>query len=150
MPNIKMVPEISGKNHHYIGCVDGMNVYLTKPHYDCEWYWGFGYIGNAKCHMHINGVLNKTGKNWFDAFRQEVSNPCDALASDENLWKFVETMKTLYTLRAMADVCHIGGSHYTDPVVDLKDQAMFENIVVEKMPALFEAIVDILENSKKG
>ena len=140
------VPEISGKSKHYIGRNHGDVLYMSKPSFDCGWYWGFGYVGNSRCHMHFNGILNHNhDKNWFDSFRTEFTDVCVALQDDQNLWKFIETMRSLYTLRKAADLYYMGGSHCTTPVVSLKDPVMYEKIVTEQMPALFEAVVDILE-----
>ena len=41
-----------------LGVVNNETIYLTPPSWDCDWYWGFGYLGNKNCHYHIDG-LNK-------------------------------------------------------------------------------------------
>ena len=33
-------------------------LYLSKHSWDCGWYWGFGYIGNSRLHMHIDSLIN--------------------------------------------------------------------------------------------
>ena len=32
-------------------------LYLSKHSWDCGWYWGFGYIGNSRLHMHIDSLI---------------------------------------------------------------------------------------------
>jgi hypothetical protein len=46
---------------------DGEKVYLSQHSWDCDWYWGFGYVGNAKCNFHFDGLLksNKTSLEIF-------------------------------------------------------------------------------------
>ena len=34
-------------------------VYLSKHSWDCNWYWGFGYLGNKNCHFHIESLLGR-------------------------------------------------------------------------------------------
>lgn len=142
------VPAISGKNRYYIGRLDGEAMCLSKPSFDCGWYWGMGYVGNRNCHMHLDGILNEKSGNWFDNFKSAFTDIPESLQDDKNLWKFVETFHTLYTLKEAASVYHIGGSHYTTPVINLKDPVMYEKIVTEHMPDLFEVVVVILENRK--
>jgi hypothetical protein len=42
-----------------LGKIDNENIYLSKHSWDCDWYWGFGYIGNSKSHFHIDSLLNE-------------------------------------------------------------------------------------------
>jgi hypothetical protein len=40
-----------------LGKIDKETVYLTKHQWDCDWYWGFGYIGNSNHHFHIESLI---------------------------------------------------------------------------------------------
>lgn len=140
------VPELPGSNRVFIGRIEGFGIMnLSKPSFDCGWYWGFGYIGNSRTHMHLSGVLNETGKDWFSAFKSVFVDSPPALQDEKNLWNFVETMKSLYTLRAAADLYYIGGSHLSSPVVSLQNIDMYRTIVEKQMPALFREVSAILE-----
>jgi len=37
-----------------IGKCDGLSVYLTDASWDCDWYWGLGYIDNRDFHTHMD------------------------------------------------------------------------------------------------
>ncbi len=37
------------------------NIYISKPTWDCDSYWSFGYLGNRNCHYHLDGYAN--GRN---------------------------------------------------------------------------------------
>jgi hypothetical protein len=47
----------------YLGTNDGESIYLSAPRWDCGWYWGFGYLGNSRCHYHVDGL---TKREWYD------------------------------------------------------------------------------------
>lgn len=38
---------INGKSRVFLGTSKKTNerIYLEKPSFDCNWYWGFGYLG---------------------------------------------------------------------------------------------------------
>lgn len=38
---------------------DKAMIYLSKPSWDCGWYWGFGYLGNHNEHYHLNAYQQK-------------------------------------------------------------------------------------------
>ena len=43
------------KDRIFLGKLDGENVWLAPPSWDCGWYWGFGYIQNRNMHTHYEG-----------------------------------------------------------------------------------------------
>ena len=44
-------------------------VYLTKPSWDCSWYWGFGYIDMPDSHSHWKGeIVGQMNKYDFKHF----------------------------------------------------------------------------------
>lgn len=64
-----------GKDIYLLGVdSDNQNVWLEAPSWDCNWYWGFGYVerytNNNKPHLskdiishtHIDSEFKKTGK----------------------------------------------------------------------------------------
>lgn len=45
----------------YLGTtLDNEKLYLSKPSWDCDWYWGFGYVGNKNLHTHLNYLYLET------------------------------------------------------------------------------------------
>jgi hypothetical protein len=88
----------------------GENIYLSKPTWDCGWYWSFGYLGNKNCHYHLNGYANGRNINMYDALIADYDLNETIKA---NLWVFCEVVKTIYSLKEAAEVLGRGGSHYT-------------------------------------
>lgn len=39
---------------------DGQLIMLRAPSWDCEWYWGFGYLGNKNEHYHLSSYQEKS------------------------------------------------------------------------------------------
>lgn len=101
--------------------LEGKKVWLQKPSWDCDWYWGYGYLqvyNNRNTlieHCHFSKYLNDV-LGWYK-FRADFK----ALTFDiKDLWKLFELMKTFYSLKEIAQVYSIGGSHYTNnPLKDL-------------------------------
>lgn len=139
---MKTLKEYSKKT--LIGKKHGENIYLSAPSWDCGWYWGFGYIGNSNCHYHIDSVIDKN----LESLEKEFS---EALYIAPSLrWEFVELFKTFYALKNVAEIYNRGGSHATkNPCADIiKNSNEAERINKTILPAIFDAIYDILEKSK--
>lgn len=139
-----------------LGCNNNEPIYLSPPSWDCNWYWGFGYLGNRNCHYHVDGltkietynsdakVFTTKSVNLYDGFVEHFGNTLRVRKSD--LWTLVELFKTFYILKETAEVLGRGGSHYTtNPAKDLiinKDEVTRINNVV--LPQIFEEIYKIL------
>ena len=102
--------------------VEGTNYWLQEAKFDCEWYWGIGYVEtytnnrnpekarDISSHQHFNGMFFNGKKNGFDNFKDFfVKTPF----TDKEIWVILEIMKTLYTMREYSDTIYRGGSHYT-------------------------------------
>lgn len=127
----------------FMGVSDGKREYLAEPSWDCDWYWGFGYLQNKNIHHHIDGLSKD--KNLFDAIKEyygDTLNEALKVDDNKNLWTFCELMATFYALKETAEVLGRGGSHYTtNPIKELitnKVEAKRINDIV--MPALFDEI----------
>jgi hypothetical protein len=132
----------------FIGIRDGKEIYLTGPSWDCDWYWGFGYLGNDNEHYHVNYLHQESRKNLYDALVDHFGNSFAIRKSD--IWKFAELFKTFYALKETAEVLGRGGSHLTtNPCAEIiknPDEVTRINQVV--LPAIFEAIYEIIERNK--
>ena len=140
----------------YIGTVDGEKIYLSAPSWDCDWYWGFGYLGNKNCHYHVDGLTKHEKYNFdkkcreyeftnlFDGFKKHFGT--SLVVRDSQLWTLCELFKTFYTLKETAEVLGRGGANYTaNPCKDViinKDEVKRINEVV--LPTVFEEIYKIL------
>lgn len=134
-------------------------VYLTKSKWDCGWYWSFGYVGNNRCHYHLESYQNKDqlfkdSEGQFHHFTEKRNiNMYDALLADyklephieRNLWTFCELAKTIYQLKATAELAHIGGAHFTsNPCQNLlKDPVLEHKINYEVLPKVIQEFWDL-------
>ncbi len=147
----------------YFGKLKDSNerIYLSAPSWDCDWYWGFGYLGNANCHFRLSGYQTKNhhftlkddsfkfitehrNKNMYNCLLEDYNlNP----KIKDNLWVFCELIQTFYALKETTEVLGKGGSHYTNnPIKELilnKDEVARINKTV--LPALFDSLYEILK-----
>jgi len=132
------------KDDVILGKLNDKDIYLKKPSWDCDWYWGFGYLGNYTIHYHIDGI-NKS-KNLYDALKKHFGDSL-TIKDDKKLWLFCEFMATFYSLKETAEVLGRGGSHYTkNPLADvIKNKTEVDRINNEIMPKIFDAIWDIFK-----
>lgn len=95
----------------YLGTVGNERIYLYVPSWECDWYWGFGYLGNRNCHYHLNGIGKYENINFHDAMLKHFGE--SLVLKDTALWQFCEIVLTIYTLKEAAEVLGRGGSHMT-------------------------------------
>ena len=119
----------------YLGKLDGEKVWLAPPSWDCNWYWGYGYIQNKNLHTHFD--MLDTNDNLYDAIQKRFNNTFSLQGS--NLWAFCELMQTFYSLKKIAEVYNRGGSHYaSNPLADiLKNPEEVKRINESILPKLF-------------
>ena len=119
----------------YLGKLDGEKVWLAPPSWDCEWYWGYGYIQNN--HLHTNFSRLATTDNLFNVIQKRFNGTFSLQGS--NLWVFCDLMKTFYNLKEMADVYIRGNSRYTgNPLADiLRNPEEYKRINETLLPKIF-------------
>lgn len=106
---------------------DGTKWYLQKPTWDCGWYWSFGYLDSftnnrcpeksqdIRCHTHLNVLMNNSNENAFDTLKNFFS---ESVFDDDELFEFIDYIKTGYKLREAAGLFARGYSHYTERAKD--------------------------------
>lgn len=143
------------KEVYLLGKKDNTNYWLEAPSWSCGWYWSCGYVetytnnrypDRAKdiiSHQHFNGLFFNKNKNGYDAFLEFF----DEIVLEKNeVWTFIELMKTIYILKETAEVLSRGGSHYaTNPckkIIINNEEVKRINEVV--LPALFKEVKILL------
>ena len=135
---------------------NGVCYWLEEATWDCDWYWGGGYIEtytnnkfperakDISSHQHFNGLFFKGNKCAFDAFLELL--PVHPF-TDSEVWKICELMRAFYTARAYSDMLHCGGAHYTtNPARDaIKCNSEYERINKSVIPAIMQELYKILE-----
>jgi len=127
------------KQSWYLGKTKGPRperIYLRDFSWDCDWYWGGGYIGNKNFHTHFDGCfLNRPDSRghslgpFYDPWTkapehvkdpQVISNGAsvwesldffldDAQYDKDQWWRIKDLFKQFYAMRAAAEVFHLGG-----------------------------------------
>ena len=127
----------------------GENVYLPKASWDCDWYWGFGYLETLNSHTHFSSEIlhNDEHINGYDMFKKYFVETC---LNDDEIWQLVDYMQTFYTLKETAETLQYGYSHYTEraKIDEIKNTEMAEKINKEMLPKLFEKVYALLEPKK--
>jgi hypothetical protein len=156
---------IEGKDKVFFGkrLEDGAAIYISKPTFDCNHYWSFGYLGNKNEHYHLSGYQNqnvvaydKEGK--FKSFVEKRNiNMVDALEKDydldthikENIWEFCELALSIETLKKSAALFQTGGSNLTsNPIREtLKVKSQVDLINKDLLPKQLQAFWDIATNN---
>lgn len=112
---------------------DHKPIYLEGFSWDCDWYWGGGYIGNKNMHCHFDGcfldVPDRRGHplgNFITPWDSGktgavIRNGCSVWESIEtfledvpehiskNWWRIKDLYKQFYRLRDAAEVFRYGG-----------------------------------------
>lgn len=162
-----------GKDCYLLGTLkDGKTFWLKEPTWDCGWYWGAGYIetytGNSPAtsrdidsHTHYDSMCFKK-REYYDHEKQcfRLSNEyvhilsdnddvaCCILSTSEQ-WQLSDYMKTMYTLKAAADLFGKGSSNYTHVPVCIQDKDLAERINKIELPKIFTAIRELLTPKTK-
>ena len=145
-----------GKKYYLIGKNPyGKNCYLKEASWDCDWYWGFGYIetftNNAHpekakdiaSHTHFSEVFSNP---YMNGYKNKKKLFVEYTVSDKELWKLVELMNTFYTLENYSNMLHRGGTNYSENSIKdiIKNDDEYERINKVVLPKLFEEIYQLL------
>lgn len=95
-------------------CLAGEKIWLQKHEWDCDWYFGLGYIGNKDVHTHFNHELLESAP----VLASEIFE--DSQFTNAEWWIIRDLMIQAYALKAAADVYQHGG-HQTsaDGITDV-------------------------------
>ena len=109
----------SGKNKKYLMGKNqrGEKVWLETPSWDCDWYWGFGYLTTKNSHTHVYGLTSRheyydTEKQCYRLSSEYLHNIYDSpklvetTFTEEEGWKLSELFKEFYLLKDMAEYTH--------------------------------------------
>ena len=99
----------------------GEAIYLSKHSWDCDWYWGMGYIGNKDLHSHFKSTFLKD-RGTYDI--KDIFS--ETKLTQSNWWSILEMFETAYALREAADLYHRGGSRISTNLCreKLKDEEL--------------------------
>ena len=150
----KQTIEKFGKKYYLLGVrkEDNKEVWLEEGHFDCDWYWGVGYVEvfnhnytDIIEHTHFDSLFLKT--NIYDSFKDYFK---ETTLTDNEIWQLLELMQTIYQLRNISDTIYQKGSHITSNNTE-KDifnediyKNMYDKINNEDIPKLLKQVYKII------
>lgn len=135
---------------------NGTKYYLKEFSWDCDWYWGGGYVEtytnnnhpqlsrDISSHSHFDHMFANGNKNAFDSFKEFfLQTPFE----DKEIWKICELMNSFYTARKYSDMIHRGGANYTEnPAKEtIKSDSEYFRINRYIIPAIAVELYKILD-----
>lgn len=134
-----------GKNN------EGERVWMPIPSWDCDWYWGFGYVQTKDNHQHwdtsIVGHNNKKdGSYCHNPFESKFFS--ETTFNSTEGWELAELFKRFYVLRESAEMFGRGGCHISHPHDYLKNEAWAKHINEVLIPETTKRILEILSPKK--
>lgn len=149
-----------GKNIYLLGKnKDGMKYWLEEASWDCNWYWGFGYVEtytnnnspessrDILSHQHFDSLFLKD--NIFDGFINFFE---DTTLKNDDIWILLGYMQEYYALKKYANFLY-AGNNITSRAKNLKEEKNeienkkeYERINKILLPELFDKIYKLLEN----
>jgi hypothetical protein len=84
--------------------VAGEFIYLHKASWDCDWYWGFGYLSDKykRLHTHFDGNFLQGSEYAHEIFESTK-------ITDDEWWVIRDLFIQAYALRKTAEVYRYGG-----------------------------------------
>lgn len=111
------------------------SIFLNGFSWDCDWYWGGGYLGNSRCHFHFDGafldtpdrrghplgnfvtpwdkdpgegaVVLRNGCSVWENISTFLDNTPEHISA--NWWRIKELYKQFYALKSAAETFRYGG-----------------------------------------
>lgn len=150
----KQTIEKFGKKYYLLGTrkEDNKKVWLEQASFDCDWYWGIGYIEvfnrtytDIDEHTHFDSLFLET--NVYNSFKDYFN---ETTLNDNEIWQLLELMHTIYRLRKYSDTIYQNGSHITSNNIENKIfsediyKKMYNKINNEDIPKLLKEVYNLL------
>lgn len=159
----KRVEKAFGKKIYLLGeDKNGIKYWLEEAKWDCDWYWGFGYIEtytnnnnprvaqDINSHQHFDDLfLNKNIFNSFKEFFKETP------LNDGEIWELLGYMKEFYVMEKYSELLKYGNyitekaKNITEEKNKEENKKEYERINKILMPELFKKIYKLLREEEK-
>lgn len=157
-----------GKDVYLLGMDEqGIKYWLEAPKWDCNWYWGFGYVEtyshNRKpskaldidSHSHISGFLGTQEEYNFDkgcfCKGEYIHNLIDnkrfvsTTFNEKESWELSELFTQFYFLKQAAENLGRGKCNIANTTIEKwEDKALAKNINENIIPKVTARILEIL------
>lgn len=135
---------------------DDTTYWLEAAKWDCDWYWGGGYIEtytnnrhpekarDIRSHQHFDGLFFNKYESAYTLFKDFFS---ETPFTDSEIWKLLELMKAFYIAKEYSNMLYIGGANYTANLAkeEIQDTAEYERINKKMIPSIMEEVYKIME-----
>ena len=112
-----------GKKRYFLGIrkEDKKKVYLTEATWDCDWYWGFGYIetfsrNDVYDYQHFDNLFLKN--NIFNGFKNYFE---ETSLTDDEIWILLGYMREFYVMKEYAEILQYG-NHITSKAIGVLEE----------------------------
>lgn len=135
---------------------DGTWYWLEEAKWDCDWYWGFGYIEtytrnkepsrakDIESHQHADDFYPK----WWQGDEPILTA---ITFTEKEGWELAELLKQFYILKESAEYFGRGKAYMADTKIEpYKKPELVEEINKVRMPIIFNRIYEILTPINKG
>lgn len=148
----KETRKVNGKYQLLLGKKDGESYWLERASFDCDWYWGLGYVESYRGMgsgdktwrgpQHFDILFLKPAK-FVEGFKEFFD---ETPFTDDEIWKILELMQSAYTCLKYSDMLHTGVSHITSRVkVDLiKNDAEYGRLNNVVIPSIMNEVYKIM------
>lgn len=144
-----------GKKVYLLGADSGGTKYwLENATWDCDWYWGFGYIEtysqnkfpslskDINSHEHANKFMSE----WFTEWNGSKPRLTDRTFDEKEGWELSELFSQFYLLKDMAEYFHRGRQNTADTEIPLYQKPkLVKEINEQRLPVIFNRIYEILK-----
>ena len=150
---IKRIESAFGKDVYLLGEEkEGVQYWLEAPSWDCDWYWGFGYIEtytnntqpqnsrDCSSHEHANGFMS-----WVIGWNGKEPKLINTTFNNSEAWRLVELFKRFYMFKDLASYYHGGSCGVTGLGDDKKNQLECDRINQIEIRYVMDEILNILK-----
>ena len=94
-------------------------------------------------HTHFDSLFFNGNKCCYDLFKEYFD---ETTLNNDELWKLLENMKSIYTMRNYSDLLYTGGAHITTNTFkdDIKNDAEYKRINDKIIPMLLNEVYKIV------
>ena len=113
---------------------EGTKYWLAAPSWDCNWYWGFGYVEtytnnnypnrsrDINSHQHFDSLfLNDSKVNAFDAFKAFFK---ETTLDQKEIHLLIDYMSSFYKLKDVAKTLGVGYSNMTETAKEINEKVL--------------------------
>ncbi len=123
------------------GHISGKRIWLSKHSWDCGWYWGFGYIGNANNYTHFDSCF-------LDIQVYKIEEIFEKTKITQSQWWVIRDLFIqAYALKKAAAVYRHGGHQTTVPgITDIIKNDDLAATINHNLEKVLDKIWDITTN----